>query len=252
MGSRYTQRQDIRVRPPEKRRSQYSEGGFDVRPGEKHRDSATFSIAIMAHKKRERWVPYLQELLPSAEVVWDRHNDRHETGLRSIMSYDPAADYHLVVQDDAILSEDFWEGLNEAIKYVPGGLPVGLYHGRTGNHNDAGVKRAVKEGACWVARSGPVWGPAIVMPAETISDLSKFYQSIPHVPNYDRRILKYYKSAGKQCFYPVPSLVDHRTEDNPSLASPQRTGFRHALRFVGPHSALSVDWSGPVVWAQNL
>lgn len=220
-----------------------------VTGGAKYRDEATFSYAIMAHRKREKWVPYLQERMPEAEVVWDRHNDRHETGLRSILSYDKSADYHLVVQDDVILSEDFLEGLAKAVLYVPDGHPLGLYHGRTGKQNNFAYNRGIKEGASWVAASGPVWGPAIVYPTAGIPDLVGYYRSIPHVQNYDRRVARYYGSAGKQCFYPVPSLVEHRTEDNPSLASPDRTAARSALRYVGPQSALSVDWSGPVVWA---
>lgn len=255
MGSRYTQVKEHKGRhslPPARSRSKHTDLGFTRAEGVKYRDVPTFSFAIMAHEKRKHWVPYLEENIPGAEVVWDRYNDRHETGLRSILEYDPDADYHVVVQDDALLCNDFVGGLAEAMQYVPDGLPVGLYHGRTRNHNDLGMNRAVSSGASWLCRSGPVWGPGIVFPTESIPDLTEFYQSIPDVPNYDRRVLRYYQKVGKQCFYPVPSLIEHRTEDNPSLASPSRTAHRMALKFIGPRSALSVDWSGPVIWAQKL
>lgn len=254
MPSRYTQIADRAPAPPARRRRlSYSDGGFELREGKLFKESVNVSFAIMAHKKREAWVPYLQEKIPSAKVVWDKYNDRHETGLRSIKAHGANADWHVVVQDDVILADDFVEGVQEALRFVPDGSPVGFYYGGKGSKNSAhatALSEAIVRGASWLVRRGPVWGPAIAYPVSTIGDLTEFYEK-SSVQNYDRRAKTFYDSRNARCWYSVPSLVDHRVEDNPSLSGHHKPN-RSAGVFVGPRSALSVDWSGPALWDRRF
>jgi hypothetical protein len=211
----------------------------------------TLSIAIMAHKKREKWVPKLAEQLgPDCKIVWDTKNDRHHTGGNALAAYDPDATHHMVIQDDAILAKDIVPGVINALKHVPASNPVGLYVGRARPRTDevrSLMTRATETNASFMVHKGPWWGVGIVLPTKSIRDLINHYDAMSAVPNYDRRIARYFESKGLYCYYTVPSLVDHRIEDNPSLVAGRGSDGRYAYNFAGPRSALDVDWSGPIV-----
>lgn len=203
------------------------------------------SVVVMAHRKRERWVPELAAELGGAEVVWDRHNDRHETGLRAMLAFDPEASHHLIVQDDAILCRDLVAGC-ERIASTAGQHPVALYAGSTGPVNFAldQMMRTRKVG--FVATEGPHWGVAIILPSAHIPALAEWYAGPEgaEVENYDKRISRWFRDQGISCWYTAPSLVDHRTEDNPSLAQgSRRASKRRAGWFIGAdRSALDLDF----------
>jgi hypothetical protein len=209
------------------------------------------SVAIMAHHKREKWVPDLESQLPGVVTVWDQKNDRWDTGSRSLMAYDPSADYHMVVQDDALLPQDFYEGVKKMLTHVPPGHPVGLYYGRVrprAQETRSLVAKAHRQKASFIVHNGPWWGVGIVIPTAHIPTLTAWGANNNQIANYDRRISRFYLERQIPCYYPNPSLIDHRTgSENPSLV-PGRTALnRRAWQFVGPRSALDVDWSGPVV-----
>jgi hypothetical protein len=209
------------------------------------------SVAVMAHKSRERWVPDLVKALGAdVHVVWDRFNDRHDTGVRALANFDPDATHHMVIQDDAIVAKDLVEGVKNALRYVPASNPVGLYVGRAKPRADeirTLMARATDTKASFMVHKGPWWGVGIVVPTTSLRDLIDHYDSLSGVPNYDRRVSRYFESKGLYCYYTVPSLVDHRIEDNPSLVPGRGSQGRFAHQFIGPRSALDVDWSGPIV-----
>lgn len=204
------------------------------------------SVAVMAHPKRKRWVPDLAAALGGdVEVVWDRRNDRWDTGRRSLLARDPSASHHLVVQDDAIVCGDLMKGLTVAAEFS-GDRPVSLYMGRIkrGSKVEAAHRRAVHRQWSWVEAEGPLWGVGILLPVEHVRPVVEFGDSL-NIPNYDLRIAAWYASIGMRCWYTRPSLVEHRHGGtNPSLVA-NRTGTnRYAHRFLGgQRSALEVDWS---------
>ena len=207
------------------------------------------SVAVMAHPKREGWVPDLVKSIDAdVQVVWDRHNDRWDTGRRSLLAYDPAATHHLVVQDDALVCRDLVAGLEEAVEHT-GDHPLGLYMGRV-RPSAAKVSRRFEQarltGERWVKMEGPTWGVAIVLPTAQIDAVVEFGDRRPDVPNYDKRIALYYRTvAGLTCWYPVPSLVEHRHgAENPSLIPGRTSPNRRAYLFIGQDtSALDIDWT---------
>lgn len=205
------------------------------------------STAIMAHPKRAEYIPGLLEALgPGVEVVWDEHNDRWDTGRRSLLAYDPAASHHLVVQDDAIVCADLVAGLEAGLERVPDGSPVGLYVGSVRPWK-ARIQQLVDsaDGASWVTMSRLLWGVGVVVPTDQIPDMVEFCDRRHHEANYDLRLAKWFMFRGVRTWYTWPSLVEHR--DGPSLVY-GRNGGRHAHRFLGAdRSALNIDWSGPVV-----
>jgi hypothetical protein len=204
------------------------------------------SVAVMAHPSRKAMVDELLEHLDRpAEVVWDRINDRHETGLRSLEAYDPSCSHHLVIQDDVLPCSDLVAGTEKALERVPAGNPASLYIGRVRPFSDK-VNRAVRQAgdaASWITMDGIYWGPAIVVPTETMPEALEWFRS-SDLQNYDRRLSRFYEKRKLRCWYSWPSLVDHRGDV--SLAHRTKSQ-RRAHRWIGDESALSVDWSGDVV-----
>lgn len=203
-------------------------------------------MAIMAHPRRAPFVEELQAQLPEATVVWDQHDDRWETGRRALLAYQPDAEAHAVIQDDAIPCADFIAGL-ERITDAAQGHPIGLYIGSVRPHQNTvtpALRRAIHEGSPWLVAPGPYWGVGLVLPVADIDELVAWGDKKPEIKNYDRRIARFYETQGRDCWYTVPSLVDHRpVHENPSLVT-GRVADRRAHSFL-KGSPLDVDWTQP-------
>lgn len=206
----------------------------------------SLSCTIMAHPSREAMV---DELLASLDrpvsVTWDRINDRHDTGIRSIEAFDPACSHHLVLQDDAVICGDLIAGVERALRYIPQDEPMSLYVGKVKPFARE-ISRAVAQadGASWLTMQGIYWGVGIVLPTVDIPDLAAWYRTAGrHVKNYDRRVSTWYALRDATVWYPWPCLVDHRDAD--SLVRGHGRG-RFAHSFL-EGSALEADWTGPVV-----
>lgn len=218
----------------------------------------TVSVAVMAHPARQPLVD--DYLLPRLDVeptvVWDRHGDRWETGRRALLAHDPDAEYHVVVQDDALVSSRLAAGVAAVAAHVPARAPIGLYYGSirpARPHIDRPWREAVARDACWIAlHRSPMWGVALALPVADLAAVVADGDARPEVPNYDRRIAHSYHDAGRLQYFPVPSLVDHRSGDrDPSLISGRTNKRRVAYSFLGEDvCAADRDWTGPVVFDQ--
>lgn len=217
------------------------------------------SCAIMAHPKRRRMVDELREKLDrDAPVVWDKEDNRWDTGRRSMLAHDPDCTHHAVLQDDTLIPQDLIAGVEKALGHIPADAPLCGYIGRrrpkAGMIRDA-VMKAETAGASWITMHTLNWGPLIVVPTAAIEEMLAHCDPLS-IQNYDRRISRYWEYGAKaRVWYPWPCLVDHA--DGPSLV-PGRIGTdrktrlsRTAHSFVGEDSsALDVDWSGPVIEAE--
>jgi len=205
------------------------------------------SVAIMAHKKRKRHVDgYLKPLLLNATVVWDRKNDRWDTGRRSLLAFDPNAKWHLVVQDDALLCPRFLATVCKALKHVPD-VPVAFYVGKAAPHGPGirrTVQRALDEGRPWIVTRGPLWGPAVATPTKMIDEMVSACD-LSTTPNYDLRMAEYHASQGHSCWYSIPNLVDHRRGlTEPSLVPGRGASKARTSQCFATEELLDdVDWS---------
>ncbi len=210
----------------------------------------TLSAAIMAHPKRAALVDDIVAALDRpVKVVWDEISDRHDTGIRAIEAFDPAATHHVVLQDDVIVPRNLLAGIERALKYIPQDDPMCLYTGRVqpfGAEIRRAVRQATNDHTSWLTMQGIYWGPGIVVPTVHIPELADWYRGAgSKVINYDRRVSTWYALRNATVWYPWPSLVEHR--DVESLIRGHGMG-RHAHSFIGEHaSALDADWSRGVV-----
>lgn len=205
----------------------------------------------MAHPKRVAMVSDLLERLDRpATVVWDEINDRHDTGARSMAAYDPSCTHHLVIQDDALPCRDVVLSAERLLTYVPEDNPVSLYLGNAQPFRravNAAVARADDEDVSFVVMDGIYWGPGIIVPTSTLPDLLAWYETkkAKRFANYDNRTSVFYERLQVPCWYPWPSLVDHRGDESIVDAGKRA---RHAHRFIGDNvSAKRKRWDGAVL-----
>lgn len=202
------------------------------------------SVAVMAHPSRGAMVDdLLARLAADTPVVWDQRNNVWETGRRALLAHDPEATHHLVIQDDAIPAEGLLEALPHILTHIPGEVPVGLYIGApkpAGAQMSALVRQCRADGTAWLVMPGPRWGPGVVIPTSLIRRVVTLADAVP-LNSYDARLARAFATLKIDCWYPVPSLVDHRT-DHTSLF-PNRTARRSAHWFIGDQPIGDIDWS---------
>lgn len=211
------------------------------------------SAAIMAHPDRAEFVAELRFKLDRVPgIYWDPggppsgNGDRVWSVARAAWSmFDPAADYHVLIQDDAIVCPDLLAGIEQALDHVPAGAVLSPYLG-TGRMAPARwdhlERMADDSGASFVRAERLMWGVCLALPTVDIPDMIAWADRRGGVPD-DMRVGGWAKRNDREVWYTWPSLVDHRTV--PSLTKHRaldRVARRHHLG-----SALEINWSGPVV-----
>lgn len=211
------------------------------------------SASIMAHPDRSALVADLRGLLDrDVPVHWDDegpasgNSDRVWRTARGGWGLaEPDADWHVLIQDDAVPCPDFLAGLERALAHVPPDATVSPYLGQGGaapRKWTAMGGLADQRGASFVVSESLMWGVAICLPVALIPDLIERADTMHRVPD-DMRVAGWTKRRRGEVWYTWPSLVDHRPV--PSITK-HRAANRRAVRHH-QGSALDVDWTGPVV-----
>lgn len=194
-----------------------------------HVVSVTFKV--MAHPSREAWAYHIANAVDGV-IVWDEIGQAWDTGKRALLDGAEEADQVCVLQDDTILSDNLREVVTEMVQHS-GEHPIGLYAGRSQQ-----ASAALELGADpWYQATGPIWGPGVVIPSIHVVELVKVGQRFTG-PSYDQRLWRYFQRVEVLCYYPVPSVVQHRT-NHESLMN-RRKGPRQAQVFG---SGVGKDWS---------
>lgn len=212
---------------------------------------AALSVSVMAHPRRADLVNKLVARLgvDHGRVTWDQRGDRWDTGRRAWLDHDPDADWHLVVQDDALVCADLPDGLAKALDHVSEAAVVSLYVGTLRPARSATarlVAQARRERPSWLVTSTLAWGVAIAAPTSSIPGMVAWCDQLTY-PQYDRRIAAYYRDRlGWETWHTWPSLVDHH--GGRSLIG--HAAGRRAHEFAGEDaSALALTWDGGVLRA---
>lgn len=211
------------------------------------------SAAVMAHPKRraaaEKLATQLRQYpFVSVNVIYDSedaasHEHEWDNGTRCLMDGVGRADWHMVVQDDAILSPGLYDNLCGAIATVPQKSLISLYTGTSrplGKRVKVAVDKVVDE--TWLQYWLLMWGVGILLPSTHIEPLIDFVAD--RTEPYDTRIGIFYQRNRLPVYYTMPSLVNH-DDDMGTLLPGHGTepGARVAHRFAtGP-----VRWNGQVI-----
>ena len=209
------------------------------------------SAVVMAHPKRTLMAKRLASRLVLS-VVWDQHNSVWDTGRRALMAANPEATHHLVIQDDAVAPRGLVAECERLLAYVPGETPVSLYMGRYRHQPrlfsmEGLVDQARKQGASFAVFGGPWWGVGVIVPVSHVDAIVASGDRSKH-PNYDIRIAQFYASRGIDCWYTLPSIVDHRA--GASLVG-RRGSRRHAM-WRADGSLAALNWEGGIITPSDL
>jgi FkbM family methyltransferase len=215
--------------------------------------TAQVSVAIMAHPSRKPQVHDLIEQLDvEPTVIWDRHNDRWDTGRRAwLEGIDSAASHGLVLQDDVTTCPDLIAGLQRMLVMQPvtQSRPVSLYIGRSRARprrwsSTPWVRRAQRFHHSFLELEGPWWGQGVLMPAEAIESCISYGDLLTNIAHYDHRLALYWRDViDRHCLYTVPCLVNHRI--GPSLLEHGMGPGRTAVA-THPRSAIDINWGSAI------
>lgn len=210
------------------------------------------SAGIMAHPDRTAQVRELIMELGAVPIAWDDEGPPSGNGdrvwrnaRRAWEMFDEAADWHVLLQDDAVVCGDFLAGLSAALEHVPQDAVVSPYLGMGGMvpaRWGAMAARADEVGASWVRANKLLWGVCIAVPTRLIPAMISDVDRRHRVAD-DMRVSGWFERRGADCWYTWPSLVDHRNV--PSLTKHRAKDRRARRHHLG--SALELAWDGQIV-----
>lgn len=206
----------------------------------------------MAHPDRQSHVIELVNALGGqTPIAWDLegppsgNSDRvWRNARRGWLLHDPKADWHLLLQDDALPCPDLLPGLEQALEHVPADAVVSAYLGKGGAMGARWgpiVADAERSGSSWVISAKLLWGVGILLPVSRIPEMIEYADRRTGTPD-DMRVCGWAEKHRVDVWYTWPSLVDHRAV--PSLTKHRAKDRRAHRQHEG--SALELDWSGPI------
>ncbi|WP_234371084.1 NAD(P)-dependent oxidoreductase [Streptomyces sp. XY431] len=194
------------------------------------------SGAVMSHPKRAEEARRIADADPLGRirVITDPEPSGRPTALRvaplSWSCVAPDATHHLVLQDDVVLAEGFYEHAERAAAAAPGEA-IALYAGWD-SRNGAVARLAALVGAPWAyTLQEHVPCQALILPAGTARGYEAFQQEHGGGWPYDVVVQRYLNAIGMPVRFCTPSTVQH--DDLPSLAGNTYHGFRQATLFTG-------------------
>lgn len=208
------------------------------------------TVTVMAHPKRRAQAEALALGLKKypfmdVSITWDEINNEWHTGRRSMLRGVQRGDWHLVIQDDAILTPDFYSNIERVIEAVPVKSVISLYTGtvRPLPERVADAARKAPEGS-FLQHYMMMWGVGILIPADHIEPMLEYinepkYDDTP----YDTRIGIFYQRNRLPIYYTIPSLVDH----DDGLGSLIGNGYDLQARVAHRRSGGLVSWTDTVI-----
>jgi hypothetical protein len=183
----------------------------------------TLSISVLAHPKREEFFPYLAERLNTTLFSVEDGRGLMKNADRAWRMYDPACDWHLVVEDDALVCLDFHARIIPVLRHAMSFnlRAVNLYYGALPGEKQAEEGRI----AGFVVRPSLNWGVGICLRTELINEALDFVGSLPGAKMFDASLSQFLISRGAPTYYPIPSLLDHRHGESIIGGDPERKAF---------------------------
>lgn len=191
----------------------------------------------MAHPKRMEEARRLAEADPQGRILvtTDPDPEGRPTALRTaLVSWGcvaPDATHHLVLQDDVVLAEGFYEHAERAAAAAPAGEAVSFYGGWEAR-NGAVARLAALTGTTWAyTLQEHVPCQALMLPAELAREYGEFQEKHGGGWPYDVVVQRFLNERGVPVRFCTPSTVQH--DALPSLAGNSYHGYRQATWFDG-------------------
>jgi hypothetical protein len=207
-----------------------------------------FSLAVMGHEDRAEYFPYLKEKLGDVPFLVDkgRPGDPENLGLwnnckRAWLAYDREAEWHVVLQEDSIICKDFHKKLEDVLTQI-GKLDVvlSLY---AGSRLSTQIERAMRARRNRVLSGMILNENALCMRVKHIEPMVQYCDMRGAIT--DKYIQTFARRKGLVIYYPIPSLVDHRSDESiyrKLYAKPFADSERHAVWFADNKYGEEIDY----------
>ena len=208
------------------------------------RASVVVSLAVMHAAFDPRRKSMLTELLPRLAGDWGsvsviEDHDRvgpWPTARRAWLSAAPDATHHVVVQDDVLPCERFFEHMRAALAAAPDSMVCAYSNNRLAQAPEVAT-------SSWVYIPDNAWGQCLAMPSSRARHYVEWCdQVVPaSYPHDDGRFHLYACSQGLPVLCTQPSLVDHLGADSSTLG--HRGRFPQRARVFEAQISPTKDWS---------
>lgn len=209
------------------------------------------TVAVMAHPKRKehaealalqlKQYPFMDVSISYDGVDAGTHQEEWDNGSRAMRAGVGRGDWHVVIQDDAILTPNFYENIEGAIANVPTKSLISLYTGKPrplGKRVETAVDKVIDE--TWLSYWLLMWGVGLLIPSSHIEPMLDFVSD--RTEPYDTRIGIFYQRNRLPVYYTMPSLVDHNDNIGSLLEHGKAEGARVAHRLA----------TGPIAWNKQV
>ena len=178
----------------------------------------------MAIDDRAANVRYLQEHIPSLEVVWDKNRDTYDTFFRSLQH--SGTDRVIRLQDDVCLTQRFMEKAESVIAERPDDVITFF----TMSKFDIEIGSRYRSGRQWMMNQ------CYYLPEGVAAEILLFSETWlnfdQHKHGDDQLMREYFQSTRRQHWVSVPSLVEHARIV--SAIDKRRSKFRQSKTFIEP------------------
>lgn len=186
----------------------------------------------MAHPSRSKFFPYLRKKLGKVPFAIDKGYGIWENAKKAWGLHKSDSDYHIVIQDDAIIGKDFLKNAKEHLKKYPNHAHCFYYGKRKNEKIMNAAKKGIKNGGVEMDKLN--WGVAVCLPKKIIPGMLKFCDSLKILHNHDdSRISQYLQKISMKIWYPLPSLIDHRWDEKSLMGNCEGVKKRQAFKFIG-------------------
>jgi len=188
----------------------------------------TVGIGIVAHARRFHQARMLRKVVDAQCVSWDYGNIGARANHLSVwnMLGQLNTDWSLVLEDDAVVVNNFREQLDAVLAHAPTPV-VSLYLG-TGNPKcwqpriERALVRAQRRDAHWLVCRNVIHAVAVAVPTRFVPEMlrSLYCGRGPIDEDLTRYVVRHF--GVHHVGYPVPSLCDHA--DGPTLITHHTDG----------------------------
>lgn len=185
-------------------------------------NSIKISKTIMAYYTREHRIPEIRKKIGDAKVSLDIGQwGLWENSRRSWLSFSENADFHLMIQDDAIVCDDFYKQLSSVFekKHPSENKFVYCLYFRLKKENkevfktfNESARNSIQEGG--FDDDSLRYGIAYIVPTSKVKEMVSFADNLDHLGNADdTRYSRFFQSQEIKVHYPLPSLIDQNPDE---------------------------------------
>lgn len=200
------------------------------------------SVAVMTHPSRIAQLESLKnqigDQIDYQIFIDDQNLGIWENAKRAWRAYDSQSDYHMVLQDDILLSKNFFSVAKRLIANVLPGDSISFC-----DSLNSEMALAEQSGYHWVTSTKVRHGQCLVQPVSQIENFIHFCDWFirPDYDHDDGRLEMFLFKHKKAMWHSVPSLVEH--DDKGSVGANIKSEPYLGYKFIGQNNeADPKDW----------